>query len=77
MGSSGGGTQVIQPYTQAAEAEQVVTPAVGKTVAQDTESAIMRQNEARQRLRGIRSTYSRYSSTSQTSGGNGSSAKLG
>lgn len=80
MGSSGGGGSVryVQPY-QTTEAEEVVTPAVARSIVGDTQSAVRNQTEQRARLRGIRSTYSRF--TSNNSGGiggmNGSASKLG
>lgn len=81
MGSSGGGgsVQYVQPYTEYAEAEEVVTPAVGKSISQDTERAKANQQERKSRLRGIRSTYSRFAlNGSGASGGtNGSADKLG
>lgn len=74
MGSSGGGgtTQVVQ-------AEEVVTPAVAKSVERDTESAQAAQAERRNRLRGIRSTYSRFAAQGggQAAGATGSASKLG
>lgn len=61
MGSKGASTKVVQ-------AEETVTPAVAKEVAQDTESAQSAQREARSRLRGIRGTYARFAGSDQNGG---------
>lgn len=55
-----------------AAAEPSVTPAIARSIAQDTESAQMLQAQDRERLRGISNTYRRYSSDSQQAaqGGN-------
>lgn len=52
--------------------EPVVTPAVARSIQGDTQNAQANQAEARQRMRGIRSTYARFASTE----GNGNN-KLG
>lgn len=68
MGGSKGSSTVVK-------AEETVTPAVARDVAQDTASAQANLAEQRSRLRGIRSTYSRFAGTG---GGTGSlSSKLG
>ncbi|MBP5791978.1 MAG: hypothetical protein J6W80_06965 [Kiritimatiellae bacterium] len=69
MGGSGS-TRVAQAP------EETVTPAVARDISRDTESAQAAQKQARSRLRGIRSTYSRFTS-GQTAGQNGASSKLG
>lgn len=75
MGSAGGGGGV---NTGVVKAEETVTPAVAKSVAQDTESAIAAQQESRARLKGIRSTYTRFANEgNSSSGANGSAKKLG
>lgn len=68
---SGGGysTNVVQ-------AEETVTPAVAKSVSQDVSNATESQAQARQKMRGIRSTYAARNSSS-TSTGTGSANKLG
>jgi len=92
MGSSGGGSgasiklqqqQLEQSKSQAEAskasaliAEQTVTPAVGRSIAADTETAQSDQADARSRLRGIRSTYSRFSQAGGSSG-NGTRDRLG
>ena len=53
-GSSG---SVAMPAPTATE--EPVTPAIAKSIAQDTENAQAQQLAARQRLRGISSTYQR------------------
>lgn len=67
MGGSKGSTTVMK-------AEETVTPAVARSVAHDTKSAQASLAEARSRLRGIRSTYSRFAGTA---GGTSLSSKLG
>lgn len=69
MGSSRGSSQVVR-------AEEVITPAVGRSISKDTASAEASQREARERMRGIRSTYSRFAWQGQA-GGTGSSTRLG
>lgn len=60
------------------KAEEVVTPAVARSIAADTESAQAAQAEARSRKRGIRSTYNRFASqNSAMAGGTGAADKLG
>lgn len=74
MGAGGGAGSMNSSVVQA---EETVTPAVAKSVAQDTDSAIAAQGESRARLKGIRSAYTRFSSDSGSQGGNGSAKKLG
>ena len=68
MGSSGGSSQVVR-------AEETVTPAVAKDIGRNTESAAANQQQARSRLRGIRSTYANYAQQGGT--GNGTRGTLG
>lgn len=69
---SGGGysTNVVQ-------AEETVTPAVAKSVSQDVSNATESQAQARQKMRGIRSTYANRTSSSSSSNSTGSANKLG
>lgn len=60
----GSSSQVVAP----AEQEPIVTPAVARSIAADTESAQIIQAQERERLRGISNTYRRNSSTSQNEG---------
>jgi hypothetical protein len=60
----GSSSQVVAP----AEQEPIVTPAVARSIAADTESAQIIQAQERERLRGISNTCRRYSSTSQNEG---------
>ena len=60
----GSSSQVVAP----AEQEPIVTPAVARSIAADTQSAQIIQAQERERLRGISHTYRRYSSTSQNEG---------
>lgn len=71
MGKGGGGA-VAQ---QAVAAEEPVTPAVARAVDGDTQEAQQNQAERRSRLRGIRSTYSRFAP--EQGAANGTKAKLG
>lgn len=71
MGKGGGGAVAQQPVA----AEEPVTPAVARAVSSDTQEAQQNQAEKRSRLRGIRSTYSRFAS--ENGAQNGSRAKLG
>lgn len=60
----GSSSQVVAP----AEQEPIVTPAVARSIAADTESAQIIQAQERERLRGISHTYRRYSGESSNSG---------
>ena len=84
----GGSTQIVYqtPQTdyaaQAAAAQsysasqaETVTPAIAKSIARDTESAQAQQLAARQRLRGVSSTYLRGTDLAATTAGG--KAKLG
>lgn len=71
MGKGGGGHIKSTPVA----AEEPVTPAVARAVDTDTANAQESQAERRSRLRGIRSTYSRYAA--ENGAQNGSKAKLG
>ena len=62
----GSSSSYVTSAAQAAAAQsyapaqaEAVTPAVAKSIAQDTEGAQARQLAARQRLRGVSSTYLR------------------
>ena len=68
--------QAEQSKASALIAEQTVTPAVGRSIAADTETAQTEQADARSRLRGVRGTYNRYAQLSGSSG-NGTKDKLG
>ena len=85
MGSSGGGdskpvrsTQMttrnasaaapIAPTVQTPTTE-VITPAVGRDINQDTKLAQQNQSLARSRLTGIRSTWSSFGGTKSNLGG--------
>jgi len=68
--------QAEQSRASALIAEQTVTPAVGRSIAADTETAQANQADARSRLRGVRGTYNRFAQMSGSSG-NGSKDKLG
>jgi len=68
--------QAEQTHASALIAEQTVTPAVGRSIAADTETAQGEQADARSRLRGVRGTYNRFAQMSGSSG-NGSKDKLG
>ncbi len=57
------------------KAQQVVTPAVAKTIDADTMNAQADQAEARARRRGISSTYNRFAQAN--GGGNGTTDRLG
>lgn len=68
MGSAPSAPQVVQ-------AEETVTPAVAKSVGADVNNAVQNQQNAKRRLRGIRSTYA---SLAKGDGGTtGSAQKLG
>lgn len=84
----GGSTQIVyqqpatDPAAQAAAAQsysatqaETVTPAIAKSIAQDTESAQVQQLQARQRMRGVSSTYLRGTDLASTTAGG--KAKLG
>lgn len=71
MGGGGGYS------TQVVEAEEVITPAVAKSVSQDVSNATESQAQARQKMRGIRSTYANRTSSSSSSNSTGAADKLG
>ena len=71
MGKGGGGVVTATPVV----AETPVTPAVARSVDSATKEAQGNQAEARSRLRGIRSTYSRFASDAGAA--NGTRDKLG
>jgi len=71
MGKGGGGHVRTTPVA----AEEPVTPAVARTVEADTAQGQENQAERRSRLRGIRSTYSRFAS--EQGAANGTKTKLG
>lgn len=71
MGKGGGGHVKTTPVA----AEEPVTPAVARTVESDTVQGQENQAERRSRLRGIRSTYSRFAS--EQGAANGTKSKLG
>ena len=56
-----------------ANPEPVVTPAVARSIEGDTSANQQTQAEARQRMRGIRSTYAQFASTEAKGG----ASKLG
>lgn len=69
MGSSGAKT---------VKAEEVVTPATAREADSTIQNGAENQEEKRRRLRGIRSTYTRYATAGEGgSGTTGSSDKLG
>lgn len=77
----GKGSSPTIAYQQTAEQSysapqaETVTPAIAKSIARDTESAQAQQLQARQRLRGVSSTYLR--GTELASATAGGKAKLG
>ena len=73
MGSSGSGTK-INMAKPAVTVEETAVPAVAREVSRQTEEMQGNQAERRNRLRGIRSTYSRFASDSAA---NGTRATLG
>ena len=70
-------TQDTTDYAAQSAAAQAstVTPAIAKSIAQDAESAQAQQLAARQRMRGVSSTYLRGSDLA--AGAAGAKAKLG
>lgn len=72
-GGSSGVAQQVPVYS--ASEQETVTPAIAKSIAQDTESAQAQQLLARQRLRGVSSTYLRGTDLASTTAGG--KAKLG
>ena len=71
-GGSSGAIQQVPIYS--ASDQETVTPAIAKSIAQDTESAQAQQLQARQRLRGVSSTYLRGTDLASTMAGK---SKLG
>ena len=71
-GSSGSVSMPQQEPTYTAPTTETVTPAIAKSIAQDTSNAQAQQIAARQRLRGISSTYLRGAGS-----GAGGKTKLG
>lgn len=72
MGKGGGGNIKSKPVV----AEEPVTPAVARTVERDAETMQGNAEERRARMRGIRSTYSRFAEAAN-SGQNGVAKRLG
>ena len=70
----GSSPSVAMPDVSGMQTE-VVTPAIAKTIARDTASAQQQQLAARQRMRGISSTYMR--GNQLASGQTGTKSKLG
>ncbi len=71
MGKGGGGSVKTAPVA----AEEPVTPAVARSVEADAQQGQENQAERRARLRGIRSTYSRFAS--EQGAANGTKSRLG
>lgn len=74
-GGSSGAYAAQQVPTYSATEQETVTPAIAKSIAQDTESAQAQQLLARQRMRGVSSTYLRGTDIASTTAGG--KAKLG